>query len=32
MPRYGVVTTLTAEEVVERAIAYFGEGGLGLEV
>jgi hypothetical protein len=31
MPRYGVETKLSAEEVIEKAKVYFGEGGLGLE-
>lgn len=31
MPRYGVETKLSPEEAIEEAIAYFGEGGLGLE-
>ncbi len=32
MARYGVETRLKPEEVVKRAIAYFGGGGLGLEM
>lgn len=32
MARYGVETKLKPEEVVKRAVAYFGEGGLGLEM
>jgi hypothetical protein len=30
--RYGVETKLSAEEAIEKATAYFGEGGLGLTV
>jgi hypothetical protein len=32
MARYGVETKLSPGEVIEKALAYFGEGGLGLEV
>jgi hypothetical protein len=32
MARYGVQTKLSPEEVIEKAVAYFGEGGVGLEV
>jgi hypothetical protein len=32
MARYSVETKLKPEEAMERATAYFGEGGLGLEV
>lgn len=32
MARYGVKTKLNPEQVIEKAVAYFGEGGLGLEV
>ncbi len=32
MARYGVDSKLSPEEVIEKAKAYFGEGGLGLEV
>jgi hypothetical protein len=32
MPLYGVETKLKPDEAVERAVAYFGAGGLGLEV
>ena len=30
--RYEVTTTLTKPQVFERAAAYFGPGGLGLEI
>lgn len=30
--RYEVTTTLTPQEALERAIAYFGHGGQGLEI
>jgi hypothetical protein len=30
--RYGIETRLSPEEAVKKAMAYFGEGGLGLEV
>jgi len=32
MARYGVETNLSAEEALQRAAAYFGVGGLGLDV
>ncbi len=32
MTRYGVETKLSPEEVIKKAEAYFGEGGLGLKV
>jgi hypothetical protein len=32
MGRYSVKTELSPEEVVEKAKAYFGEGGTGLEI
>jgi len=32
MARYSVETKLGAEEAIEKATAYFGEGGLGLAV
>ena len=32
MARYSVETTLSPEETVQKAVAYFGEGGLGLDV
>ena len=32
MARYGIETKLSAEEAIEKATAYFGEGGLGLTV
>jgi hypothetical protein len=32
MSRYSVQTKLSPEAAIEKAIAYFGEGGLGLEV
>jgi hypothetical protein len=32
MARYSVETKLSPEEAIERARAYFGEGGLGLEL
>ena len=32
MARYGVKTKLSSEKVIEKAIACFGEGGLGLDV
>jgi len=31
MPLYSVKTNLSPEESIERARAFFGEGGLGLE-
>jgi hypothetical protein len=31
MARYGVETKLDPEEVITRAVGFFGEGGLGLE-
>lgn len=31
MARYGVETKLSPEEVVKKAVAYFGEDGLGLK-
>jgi hypothetical protein len=31
MARYGVVTKLSPEEVINRAMRFFGDGGLGLE-
>jgi hypothetical protein len=31
MALYSVETKLSPEETIERAMAYFGEGGLGLE-
>ncbi|MFQ6100440.1 MAG: hypothetical protein ACE5OS_04315 [Anaerolineae bacterium] len=31
MARYSVETKLSPEEAIERATAYFGEGGLGLK-
>ncbi len=30
--RYSVKTKLTPEEVIERAVKFFGKGGVGLEV
>jgi hypothetical protein len=32
MARYGVETKLSPEQAIEKAVAYFGEEGLGLEV
>ena len=32
MARYGVYTKLDPEEVIRRAVDFFGEGGLGLEM
>jgi hypothetical protein len=32
MARYGVETKLDLEETIKSAMAYFGEGGLGLEM
>lgn len=32
MARYGVYTKLDPEEVIRRAVDFFGEGGLGLTV
>lgn len=32
MGRYSVETKLSPEEATEKAVAYFGAGGLGLEV
>jgi hypothetical protein len=32
MARYGVETKLSPEETIKKAMAYFGEGGLGLEM
>jgi hypothetical protein len=32
MARYSVYTKLDPEEAIRRAVAYFGESGLGLEV
>jgi hypothetical protein len=32
MARYGVETQRSPEEVIQKAVAYFGEGGLGLSV
>ncbi len=32
MARYGVYTKLDPEEVIRRAVSFFGEGGLGLTV
>jgi hypothetical protein len=32
MAVYGVETKLSPEQVIERAAAYFGEGGLELEI
>lgn len=32
MARYGISTKLDSEEVIRRAVSFFGEGGLGLEV
>jgi hypothetical protein len=32
MARYSVETKLNPEEAVEKATAYFGEGGLGLKL
>lgn len=32
MPRYSVKTAKGPEEAVEEAKAFFGEGGLGLEI
>jgi hypothetical protein len=31
MARYSVETKLEPEEAIRKAVAYFGEGGLGLE-
>ena len=31
MGRYGVETKMSADEVIEAAVNYFGEEGLGLE-
>jgi hypothetical protein len=32
MARYGVDTKLSPEEVVQKAVDFFGENGVGLEV
>jgi hypothetical protein len=32
MPRYSVGTRLDPEEAIRQAVAYFGKGGLGLDV
>ena len=32
MARYSVETKLRPEEAIKKATAYFGEGGLGLEI
>ena len=32
MVRYGVETSKSPKEVIEQAVAFFGEGGLGLEI
>jgi hypothetical protein len=32
MARYGVETRLSPEQAIDKAVAWFGEGGLGLEV
>jgi hypothetical protein len=32
MARYSVETKLSPEQAIEKAVAYFGEGGVGLEV
>ena len=32
MARYGKKTSLKPSEVVERAVKFFGEGGLGLKI
>lgn len=32
MARYGVETKLDPEEVIQEAVTFFGEGGVGLEV
>jgi hypothetical protein len=32
MARYSVKTKLSPEEAIKKATAYFGEGGLGLEM
>jgi len=32
MARYGVYTKLDPEEVIRKAVGFFGEGGVGLEV
>jgi hypothetical protein len=31
MARYSVETKLNPEEAIQKAVAYFGEGGLGLD-
>ena len=31
MGRYSIETKMSAEDVIEAAVDYFGEGGLGLE-
>ena len=32
MPRYSVETRLNPEQVIRKAIAHFGKGGLGLDL
>lgn len=32
MARYGISTKQDPEEVIRRAVGFFGDGGLGLEV
>jgi hypothetical protein len=32
MPLYAVETELSPEEAIHKAVAYFGEGGLGLDM
>jgi hypothetical protein len=32
MARYGVKTKLSPEQVIQKALAYFGKGGLGLDM
>jgi hypothetical protein len=32
MARYGVETKLSPEEAIREAVAFFGEGGLGLDI
>jgi hypothetical protein len=32
MARYGVTTKLTPDQLIEKAVAFFGEDGVGLDV
>ena len=32
MARYSVETKLSTEQAIQKAVAFFGEGGLGLDV